>query len=115
MSLLILRLSHDIVNDETYAAMEKPLTTRSDLRELIEFVKQTDVRPLLATLTLPTLVIHFSGDLAVSSRMGRDLAAGIPGAVFKEFAVPDHGDITSSPEAIVAVQEFYKSIQASSH
>lgn len=106
-------LSRDLVSDETYSAMERLLTTRGDLRNLIEFMKETDVRPLLPTLRHPTLVVHFSGDLAVPSRMGRDLAAGIPDAVFKEFAVTDHADLTRSPEAIAAISDFYSSIRSS--
>jgi DNA-binding CsgD family transcriptional regulator/pimeloyl-ACP methyl ester carboxylesterase len=39
-----------------------------------------DVRPLLARVSCPTLVLHRRGDRAIDFSRGRDVAAGIPGA-----------------------------------
>jgi serine/threonine-protein kinase len=49
------------------------------VRLLTEFGK-IDVRPLLAQVKTPTLVLHCQGDAAVPPESGRLIAAGIPGA-----------------------------------
>ena len=54
------------------------------MQQIFDFMKTLDVRPLLPNIQCPTLVIHFSGDLAVPVRMGRDMAEAIPNAEFLE-------------------------------
>jgi pimeloyl-ACP methyl ester carboxylesterase/DNA-binding CsgD family transcriptional regulator len=47
---------------------------------LLEFVYSNDVRGDLAQVRAPTLVVHRRGDRAIPYRLGRELAAAIPGA-----------------------------------
>ena len=49
-----------------------------------------DVRELLPRVRTPTLVMHARGDLMVPLEMGRQLAAGIPGARFLAFEGRNH-------------------------
>ncbi len=49
-----------------------------------------DVRELLATVRVPTLVMHRRGDRAVPVQAGRWLAAQIPGAQYVELDGNDH-------------------------
>jgi pimeloyl-ACP methyl ester carboxylesterase/DNA-binding CsgD family transcriptional regulator len=47
---------------------------------LLEFVYSNDVRAELRQVRAPTLVVHRRGDRAIPYRLGRELAAAIPGA-----------------------------------
>jgi pimeloyl-ACP methyl ester carboxylesterase len=47
---------------------------------LLELIYRTDVRAELERVRAPTLVVHRRGDRAIPYKLGRDLAAGIPGA-----------------------------------
>jgi len=66
-----------------------------------------DVRALLPTLAVPTLVLHRSGDRYIRVSAGRYLADHIPGAKYVELAGDDHvffvGDIDA---AIDEIEEF---------
>ena len=57
---------------------------------LLEALRDTDVRHLLAKVSARTIVLHRSGDRAVRIEAGRFLAANIPGAKFIEVAGNDH-------------------------
>lgn len=49
-----------------------------------------DVRPLLAQLRCPALVLHGEGDTMVGADLGRELAAAIPGARFETLPTRNH-------------------------
>jgi class 3 adenylate cyclase len=51
---------------------------------------QIDVRPILPTIRVPTLVMHRSRDRLVPLEAGRKLAGQIPDARFIEYAGDDH-------------------------
>ena len=53
-------------------------------RASFEAAFRTDVRPILPTITAPTLVIHAREDPAVPLQCGRYLADHIPGARYLE-------------------------------
>jgi pimeloyl-ACP methyl ester carboxylesterase len=57
---------------------------------LLEALRDTDVRDLLAKVSCPTTVLHRTGDRAVRIEAGRFLAAEIPGARLVEIAGDDH-------------------------
>jgi pimeloyl-ACP methyl ester carboxylesterase len=57
---------------------------------VLEALRDTDVRQLLAGVTTPTLVLHRTGDCAVRIDAGRFLAAGIRSARFVELPGNDH-------------------------
>jgi class 3 adenylate cyclase/alpha-beta hydrolase superfamily lysophospholipase len=59
-------------------------------RALIETVVQIDVRDVLSSVRLPTLVLHADGDSVVPLAAGRQLADGIPGARFVTLPGIDH-------------------------
>lgn len=66
-----------------------------------------DVRPILPTLTVPTLVIHAREDNAVPVQGGRYLAAHIPGARYLEVEGVDHAPFLTEPDRILAeIEEF---------
>jgi len=57
---------------------------------LLEALRDTDVRHLLAKVSVPTLVLHRSGDRAVRVEAGRFLAEQIPSSRFVEVPGDDH-------------------------
>ena len=103
-------LTRDQVDDDTWRAVEKLLSSRDSMRQLMEFMKATDVRALLPEIRVPTLAVHFTGDLAIPSRLGRATAEAIPGATFLEVSGSDHADVSKSPEAVAAIQDFCREL-----
>jgi class 3 adenylate cyclase len=53
-------------------------------KQLTEMVLDIDVRPILETLQVPTLVVHHTGDRAIPVESGRYLGRHIPGARYWE-------------------------------
>ncbi|MFQ6021870.1 MAG: adenylate/guanylate cyclase domain-containing protein [Acidiferrobacterales bacterium] len=66
-----------------------------------------DVRAILPTIHIPTLVLHRVGDRPINIEQGRYLAEHISGAKFVELTGDDHLWWVGDSEAIVnAIQEF---------
>ncbi|HKB49998.1 MAG TPA: adenylate/guanylate cyclase domain-containing protein [Solirubrobacterales bacterium] len=74
-------------------------------RALIDTALQIDVRDVLSSVHVPTLVLHVEDDRAFPLEAGQLLADGIPGARFVTFPGIDHafwlGDFDATVEAIV--------------
>ena len=60
------------------------------VRALIEVIEQIDIRDVLASVRVPTLVLHVDGDRVVPVEAGEQLADGIPGARLVRFPGIDH-------------------------
>ena len=60
-----------------------------------------DVRPLLGSIRVPTLVVHRRDDARVRLAAGRHLADGIPGARLVELEGRDHPIWTGDVDAVV--------------
>jgi pimeloyl-ACP methyl ester carboxylesterase/DNA-binding CsgD family transcriptional regulator len=56
----------------------------------------------LPHVAVPTLVVHRRGDHTISAALGRDLAAGIPGATFVLLEGDDHFPWRGDVDAVVA-------------
>lgn len=66
-----------------------------------------DVRPILPTITAPTLVIHAREDPAVPVQGGRYIADHIPGARYLEVEGVDHAPFLTEPDKILTgIEEF---------
>jgi class 3 adenylate cyclase len=75
---------------------------------------EIDVRPILASIHCPTLVMHASGDRTVPIASGRWTAASIPGARFVEIPSSNHLVwVEPEPTAkfVSAVRAFVESLQ----
>jgi pimeloyl-ACP methyl ester carboxylesterase len=71
-----------------------------------------DVRHVLPTLRVPTLVVHRRGDRAVNRRAGRWMAEQIPGARYVELPGRDHLPWIGDYEAVVEeVREFLTGVR----
>ncbi|MGE3344606.1 MAG: alpha/beta fold hydrolase [Vicinamibacterales bacterium] len=66
-----------------------------------------DVREILPSVQVPTLVLHRSGDRCFHVDEGRYLASCIPGAVFRELPGDDHLPFVGDEESVVrAIDDF---------
>ena len=67
------------------APYERSACTRQMARQIMERNLEIDVRPVLPTVTAPTLVMHCRADPVVSSALGRYLAEHITNASYVEL------------------------------
>jgi pimeloyl-ACP methyl ester carboxylesterase len=73
---------------------------------------EIDVRPILPTVRVPTLVMNRTGDPIANVEAARDLAARIPGARFIELPGATHSMFTIEPERVLAeIQEFVTGVR----
>ena len=88
------------------AMFERMSASPGMLRATLESAFRIDVRPILPTLTAPTLVIHASEDL-MPVQCGRYLADHIPGARFLEVDGAGHAPWLTDPDTILTgIEEF---------
>jgi pimeloyl-ACP methyl ester carboxylesterase/class 3 adenylate cyclase len=74
---------------------------------LLRMLDEVDVRPVLPTIRVPTLVLHAAGDRIVSVENGRYLARHIPNAKYVELPGADHFPYVGDTDVIVAeIEEF---------
>src|SRR5205085_935507 len=72
------------------ARFERQALSPGAFRALMDANTQIDIRPVLPTITVPTLVLHRTADQLVPVGQGRYMAAHIPGAVYTELDGADH-------------------------
>ena len=70
--------------------------------DVLEMNLRVDVRPLLATVRVPTRVLHRTDDRIIDVRNGRALAAAIPGAQLTELPGDDHVFLFEDNATLVA-------------
>lgn len=75
--------------------------------ENIEAYLDVDLRPRLAEVRAPTIVVHGDADRVVPLDWGRELADGIPGARLAVVPGAPHGIMGESAEARRLVLEFF--------
>ena len=89
------------------AMLERMSASPGMARASFEAAFRTDVRPILPTITVPTLVIHAREDHAVAVQGGRYLGDHIPGARYLEVEGVDHAPFLSEPDRILnGIEEF---------
>lgn len=81
--------------------------TRDALPGIFEMLEKTDVRHVLPSIRVPTLVLHRTDDAVVPVENGRYLAQHIPGAKYVEMPGADHLPFLGDWETIAdEVEEF---------
>ena len=71
-----------------------------------------DIRPILPSIRVPTLVMNRTGDPVAQVEAARDLAAHVPGARFIEFPGATHSMMTIDPEHVLAeIEEFVTGVR----
>lgn len=71
------------------------------IKGVLEALRDTDVRPLLGRISVPTLVLHRRGDRAVRIGAGRHLAECVPKARFIELNGADHWAFAGDSQAVL--------------
>ena len=89
------------------AMVERMCASPGMARASFEASFRIDVRPILPTITAPTLVIHAREDPVVPVQYGRYLADHIPGARYLEVDAADHAPWLTDPDRILTeIEEF---------
>ena len=79
----------------------------------IEMLRQIDIRPILPTIRVPTLVVHRRSDKIVRIDAGRYVTENIPGAQYAELEGDDHlWHVGDSDSILDAVEKFLADIQS---
>ena len=92
---------------EYLGRLERNSASPAMVQQVFEMFLGTDVRDILPTIHIPTLVTHRRGDRVVNWRAGRDLAERIEGSKYVELDGIDHLPWAGDSDAVVGeVQEF---------
>lgn len=75
---------------EWWAQTQRLAASPGAVRDILESIRDTDVRALLPQVHVPTLVLHRRGDRSVRVESGRYLASNIPQARYVELPGDDH-------------------------
>ncbi len=102
----------DSAEHERFARFQREAATAETAAALLGLVYRLDVRAHLPLVRGPALVVHRRDDRAVPYRLGREVAAAIPGATFIPLQgsahFPWHGDgdsvVRACREALAPVQ-----------
>jgi pimeloyl-ACP methyl ester carboxylesterase len=82
-------------------------TSPGAMRSMGLMYHELDVRPLLSSVTVPTLVLYRADDQVIRAAQARVVARGIPGAQEVELAGADHLFVAGDQDAMLdAVEEF---------
>ena len=104
-------LSDDPQARAWWAGLLRAASSPGALKGVLEALRDTDVRPLLARISVPTLVLHRTGDRAVRIGAGRHLASHIRQAHFVELDGADHWPFAGDQQSVLAhVEQFVRSL-----
>ncbi|MEA2157952.1 MAG: hypothetical protein QOD66_332 [Solirubrobacteraceae bacterium] len=91
--------------EEWWGRMQRSAVSPGMARQLMEMIGETDLRAVLPSIKVPTLVTHITGDRLVPVELGRDVAALIPDARFIEYEGEDAYGWAEMP-ALDDIEEF---------
>ena len=89
-----------------FARYERNCATPAAAAATVVMNDAIDVRPILPSITAPTLVLHRRGDEVVRPERGREIAAAIPGARYTEVDGTDHLAFVDPGELLDEVEAF---------
>jgi DNA-binding SARP family transcriptional activator/pimeloyl-ACP methyl ester carboxylesterase len=98
--------SADEAMAEWWARRAQAAASPGAARDLILMNSQVDVRRVLPMVTVPTLVLHRTGDIDSRLEEGRYIAERIPGARFAALAGNDHVPWVDADQVVDEVEEF---------
>lgn len=88
-----------------WARLLRQGTSPTGALALIDLYREIDIRAVLPTIAVPTLVLHRRGDIVVMERQGRYLAAMIPGARYVALEGADHLPWIGDQDAVLDEME----------
>lgn len=100
--------------EDWWKAFERHAATPSAIRQLVKMFSNIDVRHVLSSICVPTLLIHRKGDRVANYRGARWMADQIPGAKLLLLPGVDHLPFAGDSNAIFdEVQEFITGVRPS--
>jgi pimeloyl-ACP methyl ester carboxylesterase/plasmid stabilization system protein ParE len=100
-------LADDPAVAEFTGRMERSAASPAMVQKIFEMFLDIDVRGVLPTIHVPTLILHRRGDRVVNYRAGRDLAQRIPDARYVELPGIDHLPWAGDADAVLGeIEEF---------
>jgi class 3 adenylate cyclase len=91
----------------SWARFERLAVSPAGIKALLRMLYDTDARPALPVIRVPTLIVHRTGDLVSRVDGARYLAERIAGAKYVELPGPDHFPWVGDSDAILGeVEEF---------
>jgi pimeloyl-ACP methyl ester carboxylesterase len=100
-------LAEDPSSVELSTRMERSAASPGMVRKIFEMFLDVDVRSVLPTIHVPTLVLHRRGDRVVNRRAGQELARQIPDARYVELPGIDHLPWAGDSEPVLGeIEEF---------
>jgi class 3 adenylate cyclase len=100
-------LADDPQTVDFFGRLERSAASPAMVRQIFEMFLDVDVRGILPTIQVPTLVLHRHGDRVVNRRAGEWLAAQIAGARYVELPGIDHTPWAGDSEAVLGeIEEF---------
>jgi class 3 adenylate cyclase len=92
---------------EFTARMERSAASPAMVQQIFEMFLDIDVRDILPTIRVPTLVLHRRRDRVVNWRAGNELASRIPTARYVELSGIDHLPWAGDSDAVLGeIEEF---------
>jgi pimeloyl-ACP methyl ester carboxylesterase/DNA-binding CsgD family transcriptional regulator len=93
----------DPAEHERFSRLQREAATAETAAALLGLVYRLDVRDCLPAVRAPTTVVHRRDDRAIPFRLGREVAAAIPGATFVPLSgsahFPWNGDVDTVARA----------------
>ncbi len=97
---------------ERFARFQRYAATPAMLEQVFTMFLDIDVRPILATVDVPTLVLHRRGDQAVNRHGAEWMATQIPGARYVELDGIDHAMYAGDTDSVIdEIEEFLTGVR----
>lgn len=97
---------------ELFAKLQRYAAPPAMLDQLFRMFLDIDVRHVLPTVDVPTLLLHRRGDRAVNYQASTWMASQIPGATYVELAGIDHALFAGDTDAMIdEVEEFLTGVR----
>jgi len=114
IDLWVPSLGDDPQAKEWLGRFRRAAVSPDTLAALFSMFLDIDVRHVLPTLRVPTLVLHRHGDRVVNWRAGRWMAEQIPGARYVELSGQDHFPWFGDSDAVIEeIREFLTGVRVS--
>jgi class 3 adenylate cyclase len=108
MTIFAPSIADDPEQREWWARLMRSGASPASAETLVDTYLDADVRPLLGSVAVPSLVLWRRDDLVVPAAISRVVAAGIPGCESVELAGRDHFFLAGNQDDILEpVEEFF--------
>jgi pimeloyl-ACP methyl ester carboxylesterase len=104
-------LGHDERTRQWWARIQRSAATPADAVALITTYGHIDARHVLPSISVPTLILHRTGDKMVPVEHGRYLTEHIPGARLLELPGADHIPMRDQDAALDEIEEFLTGVR----